>query len=408
MQQIETVLRAADAVLLRKSKLDSAIGDGVADLQNLILAQLETERAFRRMEAAAAIGEPAADLPKAKKAAADARTALEQAALKLGGYRQAVGEMGGALVEAYEALGSAIPEQNRRLISAFADEWRTAVELFSPVLARRAAIERLVGETLNLPEPAADPTVGPLEAKAEEAKREYTAAKARLGSMSNLDAPTEAAEKAKVVQLRTEYETLSRKLEEKQKQGVAVDLGETTRAHETLAALHAGIRSVASMKAIAERQLKPGSYRDPHAVFKVVTDRLETRGIAKGTLVIAATFEPGRLDQLIELEQARPVLDRDQIPGVTIAALKADQIAATARAQEEAASEARLRGNTGEQTTRRPDLEAERNYRPSKAELDKAAAEQALIDAHVPLETTGGCSDIVTTGLPMTLPEAGQ
>lgn len=408
MQQQQTeVSIKADVVLQRKQKLDGAIAEGVAALQNLILTQLEAERTFRRGEAAAAIGEPAADLPKAKKAAVDARAALEQASLKLNGLRAALGEHGGALVEAYEALGSAIPEQKRRLISAFADEWRTAVELFSPALARRAAIERLVGETLNLPEPAADPTVGPLEAKVEDAKREYTAARARLGSMSNLDALTEAAEKAKVVQLRTEYETLSKKLEEKQKQGVAVDLGEAARAQEKMVALHTGIKSVAGMKAIAERQLKASAYRDPHAVYKVISDRLETRGIAKGTLVIAATFEPGRLDQVIELEQVRPILDRDQIPGVTAAANKADAIDKAARDKEAADSERRLHGGTDDSSTRRLDLEA-LDYKPSAAALADTELKNRQVAERVPLQATSGHDQTPTPAYPIVLPENGQ
>src|ERR1039458_637601 len=100
-EQTETVLRVASAILGTKSKLDNAIKTGVSELQGLIVAQLETERTFLRLEAAVAIGEAAAGLEKAKKTAADARAALEQAALRLGGYRAALGETGSALVESY-------------------------------------------------------------------------------------------------------------------------------------------------------------------------------------------------------------------------------------------------------------------------------------------------------------------
>ena len=97
--QIETVLRTAETVLEKKNKFDSAITQSVSELQGLIVARLETERTFQRAEAAVAIGEPAADLQKAKTAAAHALAALDQASLKLNGFRTALCESGSPLVE---------------------------------------------------------------------------------------------------------------------------------------------------------------------------------------------------------------------------------------------------------------------------------------------------------------------
>jgi hypothetical protein len=300
-EQTEVSIKAAGAVLERKAKLETAIADGVAELQNLILAQLESERTFRRLEAAAAIGEPAPDLPKAKKAAMDARAALDQASLRLNGFRAAVGELGSPLVETYDRMALEVPRHNAHVAAEFAPEWHAALSNWNLALGRRAAIERVIGQSLDLPEPAP----------------------------------------------------------------AAVQIGDAARPAEVLSALETGIKAIASAKKLSERPLKAGSYRDPLAIFKVTTNYLERRGIAKGTLIIAASLRVGELDQLIELEEVRPILDRDQIPGVTAAALKADQIDKVARDKQLAKSEALLHtAPLGEQSTRRYDLEAERNYRP--------------------------------------------
>ena len=309
--QTETVLRTAETVLEKKNKFDNAIQQGVTELSGLIAARLETERTFRRLEAAQCIGEAAPSLPAAKKSAADARVALEQASLKLNGLRTALGQQGGALVEAYDAIAAALPAHNASVVSAFEAEWRAALTTWCEVLGRRAAIEGVLGMALDLPEPV--PAVVTISA-------------------------------------------------------------DVSRPSETLAALEFSIKDIANLKKIGERPLKAGSYRDPHAVFKVITDRWGSRGIARGTLIIAASVEPGRLDQLIELEQVRPVLDRDQIPGVTAAANKAAEIEKAAAARELVDSERRLYGGPDNSSTRRPDLEAERNFKPSKADLDKTAA----------------------------------
>jgi hypothetical protein len=70
-------------------------------------------------------------------------------------------------------------------------------------------------------------------------------------------------------------------------------------------------------------------------------------------------------------------LDRDQIPGVTAAATKAAEIEKSARDKEATDSERRLYATSDSGSTRRLDLEGERNFKPSKAELDKASADIA-------------------------------
>jgi hypothetical protein len=310
-EQTETVLRAASAVLGTKSKLDNAIKTGVSELQGLIVAQLETERTFRRLEAAAAIGEAAAGLEKAKKTAADARAALEQAALRLGGYRAALGETGSALVESYNILAAELPRHNATIVSEFEEEWRSALTNWNLALGRRHAIEALLEIPLDLAEPV-PATV-----------------------------------------------TLS---------------DDTTRPSETLSALEKSIQSIAGGKSLAERPVAPGY--DPARIYKMTSDRMAHVGISRGAFAVDASLRPGELARLLEFKEARPVLDRDVLPGVVAAANKAAAINKAARDKEATDSERRLHGPDNS-STRRPDLEAERNFKPSKADLDKSASDIA-------------------------------
>jgi hypothetical protein len=313
VEQLETVLRTTSTVLETKSKLDNAVQAGVSELQGLIVARLETERTFRRLEAAQCIGEPAAGLEKSRKAAADARAALDQASLKLSGLRTAVGELGSSLVESYDLLATELPRYNATIISEFAEEWGCALMAWNLALGRRHALETLLGQALDLVEPVpATVTLSP----------------------------------------------------------------DVSRPSETLETLESNIKSIANLKKIGERQLKPGTYYDPSKIYKLVSDRWATRGVPKGSLVCDASFEPGRLSQIIELGEARPILDRDQISGITIAAAKASEIDKAA-AERELVNSARLHGGPDNSSTRRPDLEAERNFKPSKADLDKASADIA-------------------------------
>ena len=144
VEQLETVLRTASTVLETKNKFDNAIQQGVTDLSGLIAARLETERTFRRLEAGAAIGEPAAGLEKSRKAAADARAALDQASLKLSGLRTAVGELGGGLVESYSLLSTELPKHFAAIVSAFEAEWGGALTAWNLALGRRRALEALL------------------------------------------------------------------------------------------------------------------------------------------------------------------------------------------------------------------------------------------------------------------------
>ena len=312
-QQTEVAVSGAQVVLQRKQKIEAAIQTEVAGLADLIADRLQGERDYRKLECQAAIGEGSQGLAPARKAAEAATAALEQASLRLGGYRAAIGELGAPLVSIYDVLSGALPAHNASVVSAFQAEWENASRIWALVLGKRRGIETALGAEIDLPEvvPAA----------------------------------------------------------------VAID-AETTRPAETLTALEASLRGIGNFKKIAERPLKAGTYYDPSKIYKLTSDRWKSRGLPKGSLVCDASFEPGRLSQAIELEEARPVADRDIVPGITLAAAKADQIDKMARAQSQADSERRLYVPTDE-NLKRSDRLHDASYHPPAADADKAHADIA-------------------------------
>ena len=150
---------------------------------------------------------------------------------------------------------------------------------------------------------------------------------------------------------------------------------DTTRPSEMLLALEKSLKSIAGGKALAERPVSP-SY-SAAAVYRMTSDRMTPQGISRGAFVVDATFRSGELARLLEFKEARPVLDRDLAKGVVIAAKKSKEIEGIRAAKEFADSERRLHVNSDNVSTRRLDLEGERNFKPSKADLDKTAADIA-------------------------------
>jgi hypothetical protein len=323
--QTETVVQAAQAILERKQKLESVIRDEVAKLGELIAARLQTERAFRRLEAAAAIGEPAPGLEKARKAAADARAALDQASLRLNGFRSALGEQGTELVTNYDAIAAELPRHNAAIVAEFSKQWETAAAAWGAVLGRRAAIETVLGQRLKLAEPK----------------------------------PTTA------------------------------DLGDMAKPAETLGAINAALKVIASMTSIAARQLAHGVYYDRNAIYKLTSDRMSDaspypdwrRGLPKGSLVVDASFESGRLAQLLELEECRLVQDSDIVAGLTAAAAKVSALDKAAREKEREDSERQLYQPVSEDEKRSGRLhDPSVYYEPTPSDLARAAEKQAQID----------------------------
>src|ERR1035437_6487420 len=155
-QTIQIVVASYD-ILSRKEQIEGAIRDGVTSLAELIETHMRTSREFCRQEAAQSIGEAAPGLEKGRKAAADARSALDQASLKLNGLRTALGQMGSSLVENYEVLSTELPGHFAAITSSFSEEWHCALTAWNLALGRRRALEALLDQELDLPEPVPAP-----------------------------------------------------------------------------------------------------------------------------------------------------------------------------------------------------------------------------------------------------------
>ena len=140
-EQTVVAVRAAEAILSKKQKLEAVITAEVEKLPALISTRLETAATFRRLEAQASIGESAAGLPAIKKTAETARTALEAASVRLAGLRQTLADQAGDLAAVYDRMNAAIPGDNLAIIESFTTEWNSAAALWAETLGQRRGIE---------------------------------------------------------------------------------------------------------------------------------------------------------------------------------------------------------------------------------------------------------------------------
>jgi len=261
-EQTQAVLRTAEAVLSRKQKIETAIEDQVKGLSGLILTVLQTEREFHRQQCNLAIGEAASGTDKARKAMTDARSSLDQASFRLGGFRAQLSEMGGSFVGAYDQLAEEIPRCNAQIAESFKVEWREAAAAWQVALGRRAAFEKLLGYSLTLDEPIPAP----------------------------------------------------------------VDVGDLVLPSKTLTDLGEAIKRIANLAKVAQLPLVKGNNYDSRRIYILTSNRMESRGLPYHSLVCDASFEPGRLAQQVGFEEARPVQESDFVEGVRVAAAKAAQI----------------------------------------------------------------------------------
>ncbi len=147
-------IERARAALLRETE---ALGQGPIE------AMLAADRELRDTEVAAALDEaPQAAVAKAKKRAAECRAAVEEAVNRLEGLRRRiVVSIGTELPGRLEALNQELPEHIAAAQRAFREEWSRGAAEYSRLLAKRAALESLLGP-LGLPDaaPGALPELG--------------------------------------------------------------------------------------------------------------------------------------------------------------------------------------------------------------------------------------------------------
>ena len=154
--KVRSAVRAAEATLSAKDKIEKTIAAEVANLQPMLRARLAAERAVAEAEAGIALGElePGKDTP-ARKNLAERMEAIDRQGLRLAGLRAKMAALVGPVSESYRTVSDALPEYDQALREAFMPEWERAVAAFSAVLAKRRSLEKFVG-VMNLWEPDAD------------------------------------------------------------------------------------------------------------------------------------------------------------------------------------------------------------------------------------------------------------
>ncbi len=287
-EELKTALRTAEAVLERRTRILEVVQGGVEKLSGLIISKVQTGREFRRLESQAAIGEAAPDLEKARKRAADAESALQEGGLKLRGLRMQLAEQGTAFVKAYDELAAELPFHEAEIVKGFNEEYQAGLAAWQDILTRRAAIESLIGKKL---EGLSDPIPAPAATEIHDA----------------MAAP-----------------------------------------HKTLADLAATIQAIAGKSRLADRQLQPAGYYDPQAIYVLIGDRNAKLGLPNRCLVTDASFFPGGLLQLIEIQEARPLLNRDEVKGAVDAEKKADLLLKAETEEHLARSNRELYGSNDE------------------------------------------------------------
>ena len=149
-------LGPAEASLTKYEKTEQAIAGAVAGLQPLIEQRQSAERNLRDAEIAATTGE-GGNLEKSRKQVDGAHRAIDEAAGRLRGLRGRLIAGGGELASQHELLAGELPSHHATIREQFAAEWTAACEVFGKVLSKRAALEQLTGNPLDLPQPAAGP-----------------------------------------------------------------------------------------------------------------------------------------------------------------------------------------------------------------------------------------------------------
>ena len=152
-----TTLKSLDeaaALLSQYEATDAARVRETAALESFIKASQAAWRGLRDVEVAAAVGEvTATTATKARKQLEEAHGALDAQARKLEGLRMRLLDLAAQMPQHFQRLRVELSEYAEELKQSFAQEWSKAAAAFAPTLAKRRALEQLLGESLDLPEP---------------------------------------------------------------------------------------------------------------------------------------------------------------------------------------------------------------------------------------------------------------
>ncbi len=146
--------KAAENVLAARGKRIAAIASEVSKLTEFLALLLAAETCLQEAEASEAVGEASTGTVAKARARVEAiRRDIEAVSSRLAGLRRSAASYGPEMAQRHDALAGEIPERNRALAEAFTAEWKDATERFALMLSKRAAIEKVLGQKLTLPNP---------------------------------------------------------------------------------------------------------------------------------------------------------------------------------------------------------------------------------------------------------------
>jgi hypothetical protein len=153
---IKAALSGIDSVLSERAKVQDAIASAVAQLKPLIEARIDAEAALAAAEVEAVLGSDtrAGGVSSASQRVEKACAAIDKQAAKLAALRGRLTQQGTDLARAHQEISALIPEYVANLRSRFREEWADAVTAFNAAIARRKALEMVVGP-MDLSEPGA-------------------------------------------------------------------------------------------------------------------------------------------------------------------------------------------------------------------------------------------------------------
>lgn len=152
MNAMETALKTAAAALTENDKLQAAIAAAERDLQAAIVARLQADGALAAAEAATALN--GGTVEPARQKHADAVAGLTTAEARLLGLQQKQRQHRPVLESASDDITTARRKVAEDMVGDFTTEWARGCEGMGKLLARRMALESILGP-LSLPAPAA-------------------------------------------------------------------------------------------------------------------------------------------------------------------------------------------------------------------------------------------------------------
>jgi DNA repair ATPase RecN len=155
-REFQEALDQAQSALSERHKIMAAVTAAERELAPAIERRLAAERHLAEIESGHVLGEvDAKQLTEARKQLADARLEIDSVVARLRGLENRLVAQAAELAEAGDTLSELLPGFAAAVASEFTTEWSQVAAAYGRVLAKRAAIEQALGQTMDLLPPVA-------------------------------------------------------------------------------------------------------------------------------------------------------------------------------------------------------------------------------------------------------------